>query len=297
MWSDITSWISDKIAGMKVLAADFNLILSYIKKVYDNTVYLKTLVAAISNTTLYTSSNYAMTETDGYRNIFVYANTADVTITLPKKSLNLNRPVRVVYVKGGTYKVIVNPHADDANTLSGDGMASMWLAKVGDYVEYIESADTGFWEVVNERITSQLRLDTYAGYGSTDNKIMRFTNVVENIGNMFSENHVSGYSSNAKGLEITINKSGKYAFHFSTRILGTIGGLGLTKGSSQLTTDIISITSSSTRIAVVINATGLSLQVSFIGNLMKNDIIRPHTSGDSVTPTDRSIFSCSYLGR
>jgi hypothetical protein len=85
MWSDITSWIADKTAGLKVLAADFNLVISYIKKVYDNTVYLKTLVAAISNTTLYTSSSYAMTDSDGYRNIFVYANTGDVTITLPKK--------------------------------------------------------------------------------------------------------------------------------------------------------------------------------------------------------------------
>lgn len=39
-WSYITSWIAAKIAGQKVLAADFNLIIDYIKKIYYNTVYL-----------------------------------------------------------------------------------------------------------------------------------------------------------------------------------------------------------------------------------------------------------------
>lgn len=39
-WSYITSWIADKITKQKVLAADFNLIIDYIKKIYYNTVYL-----------------------------------------------------------------------------------------------------------------------------------------------------------------------------------------------------------------------------------------------------------------
>jgi hypothetical protein len=202
-----------------------------------------------------------------------------------------------VYVKGGTYKVIVNPHADDASTLSSDGLSAIWIVKVGDNVEFIESADTGYWEIVNERITSQLRLDTYSGFGSTDTKIMRFTNVVENVGNMFSENHVSGYSSNAKGLEIIINRSGRYSIIFSTRILGTVGALGISLNSNQLTTDILSITSSATRISLTANATALTLPTVFTGYLKKNDIVRPHTSGDSVTPTDRSIFTISYIGQ
>jgi hypothetical protein len=293
MWSDITSWISDKIAGMKVLAADFNLILSYIKKVYDNTVYLKTLVAAISNTTLYTSSSYAVLEADGYRNIFVYANTADVTITLPKKSLNLNRPLRVVYVKGGTYKVIINPHADDANTLSGDGMASIWLAKRGDYAEFIESADTGFWEIVNERITAQSKFDTYAAYG-TDNKIERFTNNPENIGNMFSHNH--GSYGAAKGLEIIFNRSGLYAFTY-VRVNGTGGGYtlyGLSLNSAALTTSILSL-AHATRFALdnAINSYPSEIGASIKVN--KNDVARPHTDGTAGAANDYLLVT--YLGQ
>ncbi|PKL17866.1 MAG: hypothetical protein CVV49_08800 [Spirochaetae bacterium HGW-Spirochaetae-5] len=40
-WSDITSWIGVKAAGLKVLASDFNLLNDNAKKIYDNTVYLK----------------------------------------------------------------------------------------------------------------------------------------------------------------------------------------------------------------------------------------------------------------
>lgn len=296
MWSDITSWISDKIAGMKVLAADFNLILSYIKKVYDNTVYLKTLVAAISNTTLYTSASYAMTDIDGCRNIFVYADTADVIITLPKKSLNRNRPARIVYVKGGTYKVIVNPHADDVNTLSGDGMASMWLAKVGNYVEFIESEDTGFWEVVNERIAAQLVLDTFAGYGSTDNKIQRFTNKTLGIGNMFSENHTSGYDGNAKGLEIIAQRSGWYYFS-NTRAVNSASNGGFTLNSAALTSDIYTLAPNF--LACNLNQGGANTyDVSVAKYIESGDVVRFHTDGvSSSSYSNKNIAIVEYLGQ
>jgi len=47
-WSDITSWVAAKTAGLKVLAADFNLLNDNAKKVYDNTVYLKDQVVLLS---------------------------------------------------------------------------------------------------------------------------------------------------------------------------------------------------------------------------------------------------------
>jgi hypothetical protein len=48
-WSDITSWVGVKAAGLKVLASDFNLLNDNAKKVYDNTVYLKDQVVLLSS--------------------------------------------------------------------------------------------------------------------------------------------------------------------------------------------------------------------------------------------------------
>jgi len=291
MWSDITSWIADKTAGLKVLAADFNLLVSYIKKVYDNTVYLKTLVTAISNTTLYTSSSYAMTDSDGYRNIFVYANTGDVTITLSEKASNLNRPVRIVYVKGGTYKVIINPHANDANTLSGDGMDSFWLAKVGDYVDFIESADTGFWEIVNERITSNIHLSGHAGYGSGATRIPYFTNVDYNNGNC----HTLTSNNSTDGLKITIKRSGRYAISYEHEPVSGEEWVGLSLNTSAPSTSIRSITVSNKLGMNYANGANQNTMVNYIKTFTKNDIIRPQNHNVTVGTT-LDVFNLEYLG-
>jgi hypothetical protein len=292
-WSDIVTWSGVKAAAQKILAADFNLLNDNAKKVYDNTVYLKSEVAAISNTTLYTSSNYAVLNADGYRNIFVYANTGDVTITLPEKSANLNRPLRIVYAKGGTYKVIVNPHANDANKLSCDGMASMWLAKVGDYVEFIESADTGFWEVVNESITTQLRFNTHAGYGNaSNNKIPYFTNVIENIGNMIALTS----NDNVTGCIVTLQRSGKYSITYNSGFDTSGRYMGVSKNSNQLTTAIQSITIGHIFFGGY-HGTAIYPVMTKISRLLKNDVFRPHTDGSAIGATFPSFFEIIYLGK
>lgn len=245
-------------------------------------------------------ASYTITDSDGYDTILVYANGADRTITLPLKANNLKRRIKILYAKGGTYKVIISPNATDANKLSGDGLAAIWLTKVGDYVEFIESQDTGYWEIVNERITSQLRLNTYAGYGGTDNKIMRFTTSAENIGNMFSENHSTGYSSNAKGLEITINRSGKYAVKLNDSYNSAgYRSSGLSLNSAQLTTAIVSITTAN-RIShshCYQGTATLGYQTSVILYFAKNDVIRPHTDGLAATATALCDFTITYLGQ
>lgn len=47
-WGTITSWVASKIAGNKINAADINLLNTNALQVYDNTVYLKDAVEAIS---------------------------------------------------------------------------------------------------------------------------------------------------------------------------------------------------------------------------------------------------------
>ena len=245
--------------------------------------------------TYFTDASYVVLDDDNYERIEVDTTSGDITITLPLKANNLKRRIEIANVKGGTNKVIISPNATDANTLSGDALAAIWLPKIGDFVTFQESAGSGYWEIVNERITSQLRLNTYAGYGSTDIKIMRFANVVENIGNMFSENHVSGYSGNTKGLEITINRSGRYSFCFNFRNTSATAYSGLSLNSTELTIDCVSINIIN-RLTLMFNFADTITCNSIAIYLKKGDIIRPHTNGAVSAVASQSSFSATYFG-
>jgi len=258
---------------------------------------LKLWLASFGVTTVYKQASYAILDNDGYQRIEVDTTAGAVSITLPLMANNRGRRIEIAFVKNDDSNdvITISPHATDANNLSNDLLGSIILAKVGDFLIVQESVNSGCWEVVNERITSQLRLNTYAGYGSTDNKIMRFTNVVENVGNMFSENHVSGYSGNAKGLEITINRSGRYGLTFNHNP-NAAAGIGYSLNSTQLTTSITSINVSD-RIAEggTASLAGFESSASISIYLKKNDIIRAHTDGAPATTAARSTFAVSYL--
>lgn len=244
------------------------------------------------------TASYVILDNDGFDRIEVDTTSGDITITLPLMANNLNRKIQIANIKGGTNKVIIVPNAANANKLSNDGLNVMWLPKIGNMIEFVQSTNSGFWEVITEKVTSQLRLNTYAGYGGTDNKIMRFTTVVENVGNMFGENHSTGYSSNAKGLEITINRSGKYFLTFTHGVGSGVGNIsGLSLNSSELTTAIQSITSS-TRLGMnsaQIVGGSITFDISKTLYFKKNDIIRPHTDGSAGNAFNN--FFASYLGQ
>lgn len=246
--------------------------------------------------TYYTSASYTILDDDGYLIILCDTTSSDITITLPLKANNLKRKIKIVNAKGGTYKVIISPNATDASTLSTDALSAIWLPKVGDSVEFIEDQNTGYWIITEERITSQLRLNTYAGYGSTDTKIMRFTNSVENVGNMFRENHSSGYNSNAEGLKITFNRSGFYSIMFQGMNPSAPSRRGLSLNSSLLTTAIQSITLSDI-LLFSYSTSDASAPVSYSGYFKKNDVVRFHTDGGVPAVTTTCFAKVTYLGQ
>jgi len=257
------------------------------KTVLSSSIYGLAVTKAVS---------YIILDTDDYRQIFCDTTSGDITITLPLKSNNLNRIIQISHIKG-TNKVIINPHATDASKLSNDGLNVIWLPKIGNYVVFQENATSGFWEIVCERIASQLRLDGYAGYGSTDTRIMRFTTLTEFYGNLFSENHSTGYSSNAKGLEITINRSGRYSLDISgSSAAGAAAGPGLSVNSNQLTTAIYSITTANFLGWLDMPAGGYRGLLSSTRYFSKNDIIRLHADGVAPDSPTTSFISIVYLG-
>jgi len=234
-----------------------------------------------------TDSPYTISDSEAYSLYSVDTSGGDVTVVLPTLADNQGRKIKIIHTVPGN---VLTVDGESTETI-GTEMQNIELPKINGMLEL--QAVTTTWAILDERITSQLRLSNYAGYGSTDTKIMQFSVVQENIGNLFTENHVSGYSGGAEGLEITVTKSGKYAISFCSYASG--GDNGLSLNSSQLTTDYFSI-----NVADKLNSTyqvagGIDTGVSWSGYLDAGDIVRPHTRG-GVSTSDATYFTATYLG-
>jgi hypothetical protein len=232
-----------------------------------------------------TDDNYTVTDIDDYGFLSLSSAIANKVFKLPVLANNQER-VLTLYNNDSTYELNVNGNGATIN-----GVATIDLPKQDNYITII--GKPGEWKILSEEITCHLRLDTYAGYGSSDTKIMQFTNEREDFGNLFSNNH-GGYGTD--GLEITIAKNGKYVVSFSSRF-DAAQYLGISLNSSQLTTNIQSITDADRLIEGHVSAGGNDDAVSWSGYLDAGDVVRPHTSGGANSGgSGRSIFTISYLG-
>jgi hypothetical protein len=246
------------------------------------------------------SINYTILDSDGFQTIAVSTGVADRTVTLPLLANNEGRRIRISKVFGPN-KVIVSPDATDTNSLSNDALSTVDLVQVGDTIEVEGTNSTGKWEFINERIASQLRLHTYAGVGSVETAIIRFTTVVENYGNYFIENHSTGYNGNTEGLKIIIQRSGKYGFSISGyKESGVITYVGLSLNTTNTTQSIISIPATE-RLAIdgMDGIDGRTGCAAWTGYLQKGDIIRAHVSSAYIPDAgsqDVCHFTASYLG-
>lgn len=238
------------------------------------------------------TSNYTILDSDleGYSKLLIYVdtNSSNVTITGPTLAANQGKKIEIFVIDDTNLCTF-----DGEGTETIDGVQTIELPKIDNYLEII--GQTSEWKILAEKISNSLKLRTYAGFGSTDNKIMRFTNVVENFGNLFSENHSTGYNGNTEGLEITINKAGKYSFTFSARSAAGTNIRGLSLNSTQLTTSIASINEQDI-LSLQSAPSGAYASVTWTGYLNVGDVIRPHTDGGVPSSTTPNVFTMSYLG-
>ena len=122
-----------------------------------------------------------------------------------------------------------------------------------------------------------IRLNTAAGYGSTNTKIRRFTNMVLNQGN-----DITYADSATLGASFTINKTGVYAVSYSDAFASS-QYFGLSLNSAQLTTDIQSITVTNILKIGVTGGVGSPQTVSDTAYFTAGDVIRAHTTGVSAS--------------
>ena len=120
---------------------------------------------------------------------------------------------------------------------------------------------------------SYIRLNTANGYGSTNTKIRRFANTVNNVGT-----DITYADSATLGATFTINTNGIYSASFNDQFNAT-SNLGLSINSSQLTTNIELIAVAD---ILSVSITPFSSQPSVAASTFyaaATTVIRAHTQG------------------
>ena len=261
---------------------------------------ISTLSGGLASKTV-TAATYTVTDADmeDYDMIEFDTTSNAIVVTMADRATNNGHRIILKHAIQDVSLDIVTINRAGTDTITADALTSIELPKVGNYIEVFASSVTSAWEILSESITSKMRLHTYAGYGSSDTMIMRFTTKVEYIGNMFTQNHDSGYNGNTEGLIVTVNRSGKYGCQHS--FLSNLGqrNNGLSLNSAQLSTSIASITVGD-RLNHTINTRTYFVPANHHAtyDFVKGDFICPH--GDADTPIEavvKAIFTFVYLGQ
>jgi hypothetical protein len=140
---------------------------------------------------------------------------------------------------------------------------------------------TGFSNIVQ----SMVRLHTVNGYGSTNTRIRRFTNVVTNQGA-----DITYADSATLGASFTINTAGVYAISYSDQF-NAVSAMGLSLNSTQLSVTILDITTADRLVVSLTAGTNVIGASATTVYLAAGSVIRAHTDS---TVTGTSPNTCQF---
>ena len=137
---------------------------------------------------------------------------------------------------------------------------------------------------------SYVRLNTSNGYGSTNTVIRRFTNIVNNVGT-----DITYADSATLGATFTINTSGVYSASYNDSFVSG-ADMGMSINSTQLTTNIVSITVTDRLIAATATSTNILSCVSATFYAAAASVVRAHTdAAASGASPNRSNFTIARV--
>lgn len=141
---------------------------------------------------------------------------------------------------------------------------------------------------------SMIRLNTGNGFGSTNTKIRRFTTTVQTVGS-----DITYADSATLGATFTINRAGVYSISFTDRCSAIATIIGISKNSTQLTTNIDTITAADRLVVQNSFTTNAMSNVSVTVVLAAGDVIRAHAQGaaSSSTAADETLFTITQVAR
>ena len=122
---------------------------------------------------------------------------------------------------------------------------------------------------------SYVRLNTANGYGSTNTKIRRFTNIVDNVGA-----DITYADSATLGATFTINTAGVYSVSYGDQFT-TVDFVGLSINSTQLTTNIQGNTVSNILSASSTPVANQSATASSTFYAAAASVVRAHNGGSA----------------
>lgn len=141
--------------------------------------------------------------------------------------------------------------------------------------------------VVSSDQIETFEVNTYSGYGSTNNKIMRFSNVVED-----STSELISVVNNDPVLGANVTALTDCIVNFSfTHNASAASHIGLSKNSSSLTTAVNSLTANERISVTTVSSSGWSDVAATEVRLKAGDVVRPHTDGTGSADATRSIFN------
>jgi len=218
-------------------------------------------------------------------------------IPAQERSLNKLNELRLqVRIASGTAKAIVKDQASNVlaeSEFSEDGtIALQWFmsSTITDVQLFWEDVSSGTGITVDDIHCDDNPLNfkttitqegwsgnTHAGYGSTDTKIPYLTNIASNT----TGNFITVTNDSTNGLQVVANKDCSVMMDYSWD--GSTGAqdIGISLNSSQLTTNISSILAADRRAVCREENVGGSATVSVNLELLKGDVLRPHSNGSA----------------
>ena len=239
-----------------------------------------TNVATTAKTTTYTITTSDQTVTAD-------ATCGAFTLTLPAASGNSGQRFRIVKIDS----------SDNAVTIDGNGCETIDGATTIDLDRqyqsvYIECNGTEWFTVSGRhQLDSVVRLHTANGVGSTNTKIRRYTTAVTDVGSAIT------YADSATaGASFTINEDGVYLIEMHDNI-SSANHFGISLNSSQLTTDLTTITAAD-RLSVASQTAAETQSCCVCLELNKDDVIRPHLGSATGPDNNAKVGFCiAKIGR
>lgn len=235
----------------------------------DSTNWTRLNVAAPSVTRTARTSNTILVEADRGTLIDITSGTFSQTFTA---AATLTTGWFCWVRNSGTGVITLDPNASE--TINGASTLILSANKTA----LVQCDGTGFYAVVADGIVGDhaVWVHTGNGHGSTNTFIRRFTTTLSSTGTA-----ITYTDSAANGASFTINTPGVYAITYCDHYTAALQNFGISLNSSQLTTNIASITTAN-RIGFTSSlAAGISNALSVVALLAAGDVIRPHDAGSN----------------
>lgn len=273
-----TTWITDNTAVTDLEAADtfavYDDSATAMRKVTKNNL-VKKIVAAKTGA-------YTATADDDL--LLCNATSAAFTVTLPAASGLTGKSLIIKKTDSSANAVTVDGNSSETI----DGYTTIQLAAINDWLEIV--SDGSNWHKVAGFTTSVVDLHTSNGYGSTNNKIRRWTTTARNIGSGIT------YADSATlGASFTINEAGVYTVRAYDNFTGTTDYIGVSLNTSEPTINISTITDADRLDWGVTNVANTPAQTGVTRQFAAGDVIRIHCSGAATAASQRSRVTISRV--